>query len=445
MDIELCTVGGYSEIGANMTAVRVGNEVVIFDMGFHIPSIIRLQEEETSKTDMTREELINAGAVPDDSVIKKWKGKVKAIVLGHCHLDHIGAVPYLAKRYNCPIYGTDYTIEVLKVTTKDDKVSIKQPLKILKPNSKVNLSDNLTLEFIHVTHSTPGTVFAVLHTPKGKIVYGNDFKLDNTPTLGKKPNYKRLEEIGKEGVLALIMDALYADLDVKTPSEAVAKTLVNDVLLHTNNKGKLVIVTTFASQIARIKEIIEAGKKMKRKIIILGRSMSKYIIAAENIGLVKFTKDAELVRYGRDVRRKLKEIQRDPGKYLIICTGNQGEPRAILTRIAFGDLPYKFQSGDHVVYACKTIPAAINIANREVQENKLRQRGVRMFKDIHASGHLAREDHRDLIDLLNPKYLLPCQGDASRLMPLADLGVEMGYKLGINVFVARDGQFIMLE
>ncbi|MBT3323959.1 RNase J family beta-CASP ribonuclease [archaeon] len=445
MDIEICTVGGYSEIGANMTAVRVGDEVVIFDMGFHIPSIIRLQEEETSKTDLTREQLINAGAVPDDSVIKKWKGKVKAIVLGHCHLDHIGAVPYLAERYKCPIYGSAYTIEVLKVTTRDDKVSIKQPLKVLNSNSKVKLSENLTLEFVHVTHSTPGTVFAILHTPKGAIIYGNDFKLDNTPTLGKKPNYKRLEEIGKKGVLALIVDALYSNLDIKTPSESVAKTLVNDVLLHTNNKGKLVIVTTFASQIARIKEVIEAAKKMKRKIVVLGRSMNKYITAAENIGLVNFTKDVELVKYGREVRSKLREIQKSPGEYLVICTGNQGEPRAILTRMAFGDLPYKFQGGDHVVYACKTIPAAINIANREVQENKLRQRGVRMFKDIHASGHLAREDHRDLIDLLNPKYLLPCQGDVTRLMPLAELGVEMGYKLGETVFVSRDGHFIMLE
>ncbi|MDP3919066.1 MAG: RNase J family beta-CASP ribonuclease [Nanoarchaeota archaeon] len=445
MEIEICTIGGYSEVGSNMTAVRVDDEVVIFDMGFHIPAIIRLQEEETSKTDMTRQQLINAGAVPNDEVIKKWRKMTKAIVLGHCHLDHIGAVPYLAPAYGCPIYGTSYTVEVLKATIKDDKLNIKQPLRPLRAGNKVKLSENLTLEFVHITHSTPDTVICVLHTAKGAIVYANDFKLDNYPTLGKKPDYKRLEEIGKKGVYALIVDALYSDHGIKTPSESVAKALLEDVMLHTNSQGKLIVATTFASHIARLKEIITLGKKMNRKILVLGRSMHKYIGAAEAAGIVNFSKDIEYAKYGSDVRNSLKDVQKNPGKYIVLCTGNQGEPRAILTRMAFKDLPYTFQAGDHIIFACKTIPASINIANREVLESKLKQYGVRMFKDIHASGHLAREDHRDFIELLKPKNLFPCQGDASKLMPLAELAVEMGYQMGKDVHLAHDGKFFILE
>jgi ribonuclease J len=445
MEIELCSVGGYNEIGANMTALRVDNEVVIFDMGFNIPEIIRLQEDETSKTELSRKQLIQENAVPNDNVMKHWRKKVKAIVLGHCHLDHIGAIPFLAPSYDCPIYGSPYTIEVLKATMRDDRLHVKNPLQPLSPNSKVKLSKNLTLEFIHVTHSTPHTVIIAIHTKEGTILYGNDFKLDNTPTLGKAPNYRRLKELGEKGVFALIVDALYSGEHIKTPSEAVAKHLLEDVLVNTDNKDKLVIVTTFASQIARIKSTIEFAKKINRQVVILGRSMSKYISAAENIKLVNFSKDAEIVRFAGQVKRKLKEIQRNPGKYLVICTGNQGEPRAVLSRMAAGGLPYKFQPGDHVIFSCKTIPAPINIANREVLEGKLRAKKIRIFKDIHASGHLAREDHRDLILMTKPKHIVPVQGSAKILMPLAELAAEMGYKLGDTVHLQRDGEFLMLK
>ena len=445
MEIEVCTVGGFSEIGANMTAVRVGDEVVLFDMGFNLPEIIRLQENDSqNKAHLSREDLIVARAAPNDDVLKKWRKKVVAIVLPHCHLDHIGAVPYLASSYDCPIYGTPYTIEVLKATMIDDRLKVKNDLKTLSPNGKVRLSKNIMLEFVHITHSTPQTVIAVLHTPEGAVVYGNDFKLDNHPTIGKKPNYQRLEEIGNKGVLALVVDALYSHQGIKTPSEAVAKTMLEDVMLHTKNEGQLIIATTFASHIARLKEIISCGKKLNRKIVILGRSMSKYIGAAEKCKLVKFSQDVRMVKYGTQVRKALKEVQQKPGDYLVICTGHQGEPRAILPRMAFKDLPYRFRDGDHVIFACKTIPAAINIANREALEGKLKQLGVRMFKDIHSSGHLAREDHRDFIDLLKPKHIIPCQGDVSKLMPLAELAVEMGYDMGKTVHVSRDGNFIQI-
>lgn len=443
--IEICAVGGYSEVGKNMTAIKVDDEVIICDMGFFLPEIIKLQDEEVVKEDFTRNKLINLGAVPNDKIIDKWKDKVKAIVLTHCHLDHIGAIPYMAEEYKAPIYGTPYTIEVLKQILKDEKTKIKNKLKTLNSNATLKVTENITIEFINMTHSTPQTVMIAIHTKYGAVIYANDFKFDNHPVVGKKPNYKRLEEIGEKGVIALIADALYSDANKKTPSEKVAKELLKDVLLGTNNQGHLVIVTTFASQIARLKSIIEFGKKMKRRIVFLGRSLNKYVTAAEKINLVNFTKDIELIGIGSRIRKKLKEIQKNPEKYLIVCTGNQGEPRAVLTRLALSELPFNFMPGDHVVFSCRTIPAPINIANRSLLEEKLKEKRVRIFKDIHTSGHAAREDHRDLIILTKPKNIIPAHGDISKLTPMAELAGELGYQLGKDVHILRDGQIIELK
>ncbi len=445
MKIELCAIGGYSEVGENMTAIKIGNEVIICDMGFYLPEIIKIQEEEIVKGDLTREQMIHLNAVPDDSVIEEWKPLVKAIVVSHCHLDHIGAIPYLAEDYNCPIYGTPYSIEVLKTILRDEKIKIKNKIVSAKPNSTIQISKNIKVELLNITHSTPQTVFIAIHTPEGTIVYGNDFKLDNHPVVGNKPNYKRMKEIQKKGVLAFIGDALYSDSEMKTPSEKVAREMLKDVLLGTDNRGHLVIVTTFASQIARLKSIVEFGRKMGRKIVFLGRSLHKYTTAAERAGILNFSDNVEICGFSAHVKRKLKQIQKNPGKYLVVCTGNQGEPRAILTRLALNELPYKFKPGDHIVFSCRTIPTPLTIANRTLLEAKLKQKHLRLFKDIHSSGHAAREDHRDLINLLKPKHIIPAHGDVSKLTAMASLAEEMGYKIGKTVHIMSDGQTIELK
>ncbi|MBS3163037.1 RNase J family beta-CASP ribonuclease [Candidatus Woesearchaeota archaeon] len=445
MEIEFCAIGGYSEIGMNMCAVKVGNEVVIFDMGFYLPEVIRLQDEEIVKTNLSRNDLINLRVIPDDRVINEWKPLVKAIVLGHCHLDHIGGVSYMADEYNCPIYGSPFTIEVLKSILKDEGIKPKNKLKIISGNDSIKLTKSLTLEFLPIPHSTPMANIVILHTPLGAVVYGNDFKFDNSPIMGPKTNYKRLRELGEGGVILLVCDALYAHEEMKTPSELIAKEMLKDVMLSTENKDNLIIVTTFASHIARIKSAIEFGTKLNRKIIIMGRSMDRYITAAENIGLVNFRKDAFITKYADQVKKKLHEIQKNPSKYLIICTGHQGEPGSILQRLATKDLPYEFSPRDQVIFSCKVIPAPINIANRVALEAKLKQRGVRLFKEIHTSGHLAREDHHDLINLLKPKHIIPAQGDVTKLTPLADLAEEIGYVRNKTVHVLKDGEKIKIE
>jgi len=440
--IEICTVGGYNEVGKNMTAVNVDGEVVIFDMGIHLESYIKYTEDEDI-INVNPSELIKVGAVPDITKIEKWKDKVKAIIPTHAHLDHIGAVPYISSNYDAPILGTPFTIAVLKTILKDERITIKNKIRKLAPNSVFQISKNLKVEFINITHSTPQTVMVALHTKYGVILYANDFKFDRFPTLGEKPNFKRLKELGKKGVLCLIVDSTYSRSCKKTPSESVAKEMLKDVLLGTGNKGKAVFVTTFSSHIARLRSIVECGKKMNRKIVFLGRSLSKYCKASESVGIAKFS-DVKIVKYRNDIKRTLEKIKKiGMGKYLVVLTGHQGEPKAALSRIINGELGFNFEPDDHVVFSCITIPTPTNIENRRVLEAKLKNQHVRIFTDIHVSGHAAREDSRDLIELVRPKHIIPAHGEHKMTSAMADLASEMGYKEN-NIHVMKNGQMLVI-
>lgn len=444
MTLELCTVGGYSEVGKNMTAIKYNDEVVICDMGFFIPAIVSYEEMEGGPR--TLEGLKRRGAIPSDFVIKPWADKVKAIAISHCHLDHMGAIGYLAQKYKCPVYGTPFTIEFIKKTLHDEKLKIPNKLQVLNAGSKIKVSENIELEFINVTHSTPQAVFIAVHTPDGTVIYTNDFKFDNSPVLGKKPDYERMEKIAKEkDVVAMVVDSLYADSEGKTSSEKVAKEMLKDVMTGTNNKDNLIIVTTFASHIARLKSIIELGKKLRRKVVFFGRSLAKYTSAAENINLVNFSKDVEIMTYSRQVQNKLKQIEKKGrNKYLIVCTGNQAEPGAILTRLAYDKLKFKFNPEDQVIFSCKTIPVTPNIEAREKLEKRLKQKKVRIFKEIHVSGHAKEEDLRDLINIFKPKMIIPSHAPPEKLQHAIDLAKEMGYVKGKNVFMPHDGEKFLI-
>ena len=412
----------------------MGSEMCIRDR------VVSLSEEETAVSEFSRDELIGIGAAPDDSVISEWEGCVRAIILSHAHLDHIGAVPYLASKYRCPIFATPYTIGVLKSLFFDEGIKIRNHLKQINPNSRIRISNNIVLEFINITHSTLQTVVIALHTKIGSIIYANDYKFDNHPIVGKRPNYKRLGEISKRGVIALITDSLYSDKRMKTPSEKVAREMLKDVMLGTNNTGKAVFVTTFASHIARLKSIVDFAKMMNRKIVFLGRSLGKYTNVAQKLNLISFGREVEIYSGRRKVDEKLKDINRNREKYVVVCTGNQGEPNSTLCRVAYNETPFKFGIEDQVIFSCKTIPDPVNTANRAMLEDKLEKQNVRIFKDIHVSGHAAREDHRDFIHLLKPQHIIPAHGDVTKLTAMAELATELGYVLGETVHITRDGQ-----
>jgi len=445
MPIEICTLGGYNEVGKNMTAIRVDDEVVIIDMGLHLDPYIRYTEEEDLVKEISANALTKIGAIPDITPIKHWRSNVVAIVPTHAHLDHVGAIPYLSNKFDADIICTPFTAEVINAICRDEKIKLENEIRVVNPNSSVNVSSKIKIEFINITHSTPQTVMVLVHTPYGKVLYGNDFKFDDHPVIGKKPNYEKLKEIGKsKEVAALIVDSIYARDARKTPSEKVAREMLRDVMLSTESEGKTVIVTTFSSHLARLQSIIDFGKRMGRKVVLLGRSLGKYVTAGENVGIIKFTKDAELAKFRKHINKKLKQISKNPSKYLIVCTGHQGEPKAVLSRIADGEFDFKLGKEDHVIFSCTVIPTALNNANREILEGKLKKCGVRIFRDIHVSGHAAKEDLRDLINMVKPKHIIPAHGDINMSSSLSELAIEMGYRVGENVHIMQDGQFLTI-
>jgi ribonuclease J len=422
--IEIIPIGGYLEVGKNCTLIKVDNEAVIIDMGLHLENYIRFTEDEDVEGFLSPKALMDVGAVPDVRPFLQYKSIVKAICITHAHLDHVGAVPFLSNKFDCDVHGTAFTIEVLKQILKDDKLALKNKLVVHNTNSKFKVSKNITVEFINMTHSVPQTVMIAVHTKEGTVLYANDFKFDSAPVLGDKPNFKRLKELK---VKALILDSLYSPEAKKTPSESIAREMLKDVLLGVDSEGHTVIITTFSSHIARLKSIIEIGKKLNRKIVFLGRSLNKYTTAAENIGLVKFSKQVQIVKYGAKVKNFLKGIK-NPEKYLFVVTGHQGEPKAVLARMVYQNL-FKFKHDDHVIFSCAIIPTPVNKQNRADLESALRQKHIRIFSDIHVSGHACREDLRDFINMVKPQHIFPAHGDKTQAEAMRDLALEMGYKV----------------
>ena len=441
--IEITSVGGYNEVGKNCTAIKIGNDAFVLDIGIYLESYIKLTQDD----DIVRHEasdLIQIGAIPDISSISDWKDNLRMILPTHAHLDHIGGIPYLAAKLKAPIMCTPFTSEVLRAIISDKKIRLGNKISSMSSNSIYNFSDDIKIEFVHITHSTPHTVMIAFHTKQGIIIYANDFKFDLFPTLGKKPNFKRLEELGRKGVYALIVDSTYAGDARRMPSEAVAKQMLMEVMLGTDSKNKTLIATTFSSHIARLSSMVEFGKKLNRKVVFLGRSLAKYSYAAEKSGIINFSKDVEMVKYSSQIKKRLRQIYPDRHKYLLVVTGHQGEPGSTLSKIANGEFKFSLGQEDHIIFSCKTIPTPTNIENRARLEAKLKGLHTRIFTNVHESGHAAREDLRDLINILKPKHIIPAHGNDSMKGALAELAVEMGYKNGNNVHMMRDGQRIKI-
>jgi len=445
--MKIHAIGGYDEVGKNMTALEVGEDVFLFDSGLYLPAVIGVTEREKIPTEKGMRGL---GALPDDTYLDKngLRDKVRALLISHAHLDHVGALPYNAYRYKASIYGTPFTTEVLKIITKDNNQSIPNKIISAKLNSTINIrgaKDSYKVEFINMTHSTIQSSIVAVHTPEGIVMYANDYKLDNSPTFGDKPNYKRLKELSKIGVKALIVDCLYAPDDRKTPSEKIARGLLEDVLFTTENRNSGMIISTFSSHIARLKTIVEFGKRLRRETVFLGRSLSKYVTAANNVGQAPFMKDVKIYTYRRQVEKIMRHINKNKTRYLIVCTGHQGEPGSILDRIARGQLPLRLEKEDHIIFSSKTIPTPENEETRAKLETRLRKFQVRIFDNVHVSGHGGREDLRDLIKLINPEHVIPSHGGLDKTTAGAKLAQELGYKLNKTVHLMSNGKSLILK
>ncbi|NPE26975.1 RNase J family beta-CASP ribonuclease [Methanococcoides sp. SA1] len=442
--VKIHTVGGFSEVGKNMVVVELEEDAFIFDEGFFLPAIVSMQERERI---MTEKHLKSIKAIPEDKAIAKIKHKVRAQFISHAHLDHVGAIPFLSNKYDAPIYGTPFTMQVLNSLLEDNDMTLNNKTYQIKPNTTFYIkgkNQKYKVDFINITHSTIQSLMIAIHTPKGAIIYANDFKLDDTPVFGLKPNYKRLREISKEGVLAFVVDSLYSGSERKTPSEKVARVLLEEVLMTIQNRNAGMIVTTFSSHIARLKSIVEFGKKLNREVVFLGRSLDKYSTAAKNAGLAPFLNTVHISKYRRQVERTLKRIEKKRKDYLVVCTGHQGEPGSILERLSRHQLPFKLNKDDNIVFSSSVIPTQTNIDQFAKMEGRLKKARPRIFRDAHVSGHAGREDLRDIMQIVNPQHVIPSHGGFDKTRPMVELTEELGYKLHKTCHLMQDGGVLKL-
>ncbi|WP_439026352.1 RNase J family beta-CASP ribonuclease [Haloarchaeobius sp. DT45] len=448
MEVEIATIGGYEEVGRQMTAVRAGDDVVVFDMGLNLSQVLIHDNVETEK--MHSLDLIDMGAIPDDRVMSELEGDVQAIVPTHGHLDHIGAISKLAHRYNAPVVATPFTIELVKQQIEgEQKFGVENDLIKMEAGETMSIGDSgqVELEFVNVTHSIIDAINPVLHTPEGAVVYGLDKRMDHTPVIGDPIDMDRFREIGREGngVLCYIEDCTNANKKGRTPSEAVARRHLKDVLYSMEDYTGGIVATTFSSHIARVKSLVEFARDIGRQPVLLGRSMEKYSGTAERLGFVDFPGDLGMFGHRKSVDRTFKRVMKEgKGNFLPIVTGHQGEPRAMLTRMARGETPYQLDDGDKVVFSARVIPEPTNEGQRYQAEKLLGMQGARIYDDIHVSGHLNSEGHYEMLDALQPQHIIPAHQDMKGFSGYVDLAESEGYKMGRDLHVTRNGNMIQL-
>ncbi|MBV0922642.1 RNase J family beta-CASP ribonuclease [Halomicroarcula limicola] len=446
MEVEIATIGGYEAVGRQMTAVRAGDDVVIFDMGLNLSKVLIHDNVETER--MHSLDLIDMGAIPDDRVMSDLEGDVKAIVPTHGHLDHIGAISKLAHRYDAPIVATPFTIELVKQQIKgEEKFGVQNDLQKMEAGETMQIGERTELEFVNVTHSIIDAINPVLHTPEGAVVYGLDKRMDHTPVLGDPIDMKRFREIGREGegVLCYIEDCTNAGRKGRTPSESVARRHLKDVMHSVEDYDGGIVATTFSSHIARVKSLVEFADDIGRQPVLLGRSMEKYSGTAERLDFVDFPEDLGMYGHRKSVDRTFKRIMNE-GKenFLPIVTGHQGEPRAMLTRMGRGETPYELDDGDKVLFSARVIPEPTNEGQRYQSEKLLGMQGARIYDDIHVSGHLREEGHYEMLQALQPQHVIPAHQSLKGFAPYVDLAENQGYKVGRDLHVTRNGNMIQL-
>jgi ribonuclease J len=413
--MEVIAIGGYNEFGRNMTEVKIGEDSILIDMGIKLDRV--LIHEDTDLSQMDTHELVKRGVIPDDRLVR---GNVRAIVISHGHLDHLGAITNFSEKYKVPIYATPYTAELIKSEKRYNRsFRAGERVKVVHHGEMIEVTNNITIEFVAVTHSILQASFIVIHTPDGILVYANDFKFDDTPVLGERTDYSRLMEIGSLGVKCLIVETSRVMEEERTASEEIARKLLFDTISKSDEEAGL-IVTTFSSHLQRIKSILDVANLVGRTPVLLGRSMAKYSGIGENLNLIKLPKETSV--YGSQ-----KAV-------------SQGEQDAILSRLSNREYDLKIQKDDQIAFSANVIPNPMNKANRYVLETKLRLQGGRIIKGLHVSGHAAREDHRYLLKVLNPENIIPCHGDLLMLSSYTELAESMGYELNKTIFLIRNGQ-----
>lgn len=417
--LKIIPLGGLDEIGKNMTVFEYDNEIIIVDCGLAFPD-----------DDMLGIDLV----INDISYLEKNIDKVKGIFLTHGHEDHIGGLPYFLKVINVPVYGTRLTLGLVEHKLKEHNLLSKVKLIRQKPGETVSAGKNFKVEFIRTNHSIADSVALAIKTPLGTIIHMGDFKIDTTPIVGDMIDLARLGELGKEGVLALMSDST----NVERPGYAMSEKKVGATFktLFESSK-KRIIVATFASNVHRVQQIIDAAVANGRKVAVSGRSMENIVELSILLGYMKVP---EGVLISLDNINKYR-----PEQVVIITTGSQGEPMSALTRMAFSDhRKVEITKNDMIIISATPIPGNEKAVSNVL--NELFKFGAEVIYkslvDVHVSGHACQEELKMILALTKPKYFIPVHGEHRHLMLHAKLANDMGIK---NTYILENGSVLEID
>lgn len=398
--VKIIPLGGLEQIGMNITAIEYEDSIIVIDCGLAFP-----------EDDMLGIDLV----IPDVTYLKENADKVKGLVVTHGHEDHIGAIPYIEKELNMPIYTTKLTMGLIENKLKEHNLLNNTRRKVVKCGQTINLGQ-FRIEFIKTNHSIADSVALAIFSPAGIIIHTGDFKIDYTPVFGEMIDLQRFAELGKKGVLALMADSTNADKEGFTQSEkTVGRTFDN---LFNENKDHRIIIATFASNVDRVQQIINSAYKYDRKVVIEGRSMVNIINTASELGYINIP-DRTLI--------DISEMKNYPDeKIVLITTGSQGENMAALSRIAASiHNKVAIVPGDVVIFSSHPIPGNEKAVFKVI--NELEMKGARViFEDTHVSGHACREELKLIYALTKPQYAIPVHGEYRHLKRHAELAKEMG-------------------
>lgn len=412
--IKITPLGGLHEIGKNMTVFEYGSDLLILDCGLAFP------DDDMLGVDMV---------IPDITYLQKHKNRIRGIILTHGHEDHIGAIPYVLKEFNVPVFGTKLTLGILKNKLTEHGILNSTRLNVVNPGETFSLGD-FKIEFIRSNHSIADAVAVALHTPAGVILHTGDFKIDSTPIDGEMIDLGRIGELGNQGVLLLMSDSTNAERKGYTLSERTVGNTFDNLF---ENCSKRIFVATFASNIHRVQQIINAAVKYGRKVAVSGRSMENVLAAAIELGYMNIPKNTLIT---------LDEIGRYPkDKLVIVTTGSQGETMSALSRMAYsGHKKVNIEADDLVIISASPIPGNEKAISNVI--NELLKHGAEVIyeslADVHVSGHACQEELKIILALAKPKYFMPVHGEYKHLSRHRDLALQMGIP-SKNIFMMENG------
>ena len=419
--VRIIPLGGLLEIGKNMTAIECGDDIIVIDCGLAFP------DDEMPGVDLV---------IPDVTYLEANASRVRGIVLTHGHEDHIGAIPYVLRNINPPIYGTRLTVGIVRNKLKEFTLDVVPKLIEVKAGDIIRLG-GMSVEFIHVNHSIADACALAIRTPLGTIVHSGDFKLDLTPIDGEIMDITRLGEIGKEGVLLLMCESTNAERPGHTPSERKVGASL-EYIFNTHKKQRIVIAT-FSSNVHRVQQIIDAAARHGRKVAITGRSMLNIVGAATELGYMNVPKGLLI---------DISEIRKyNPEQLTIVTTGSQGEPMSALYRMAFGEhREVQLTMNDVVIISSSAIPGNEKLVGRII--NEMCKCGVKVIHDasveVHVSGHACQEEIKLLQALVKPKYYMPVHGEYKHLAANRELALSMGMD-SKNIFISDIGNVLEID